>query len=89
MQGGARWADALAKEWAMTKGKLKRFEIKADWKRYGSAAGPIRNQQMLDWVLIWSWPSRAAQAPPAWSRWRARPACVSSSHEALRSDVGC
>jgi hypothetical protein len=49
MQGGARGADALAKEWAMTKADLKCFEIKADWKRYGSAAGPIRNQQMLDW----------------------------------------
>jgi hypothetical protein len=46
MQGGARGADALAKEWAMTKADL---EIKADWKKYGPAAGPIRNQQMLDW----------------------------------------
>jgi YspA, cpYpsA-related SLOG family len=49
MQGGARGADALAKEWAMTKGDLKRFEIKANWRKYGPAAGPIRNQQMLDW----------------------------------------
>ena len=49
MQGGARGADALAKEWAMTKGDLKCFEIKADWKKYGPAAGPIRNQQMLEW----------------------------------------
>jgi hypothetical protein len=33
----------------MTKGDLKRFEIKANWRKYGPAAGPIRNQQMLDW----------------------------------------
>jgi hypothetical protein len=50
MQGGARGADALAKEWAMTKGDLKRFEIKANWRKSGPAAGPIRNQQMLDWL---------------------------------------
>jgi YspA, cpYpsA-related SLOG family len=49
MQGGARGADALAKDWAMTHPDIKRFEIKADWKRYGNAAGPIRNQRMLEW----------------------------------------
>ena len=49
MQGGARGADALAKEWAMTHPDIKRFEIKDNWRKYGPAAGPIRNQQMLDW----------------------------------------
>jgi hypothetical protein len=73
----------------MTHPDIKRFEIEANWKKYGAPAGPIRNQQMLDWVLIWSWRSRAAQAPPAWSRWRARPAYRSSSREALRPDVWC
>jgi SLOG family YspA-like protein len=49
MLGGARGADALAKQWAMTKADRKCFEIKANWRKYGPAAGPIRNQQMLDW----------------------------------------
>jgi hypothetical protein len=49
MRGGARGADALAKDWAMTQPDIVRFECKADWKRYGPAAGPIRNQRMLDW----------------------------------------
>jgi hypothetical protein len=49
MRGGARGADALAKDWAMTHPDIVRFECKADWKRYGPAAGPIRNQRMLDW----------------------------------------
>src|ERR1700730_8178645 len=49
MQGGARGADALAKQWAKTHPDIKRWEFKVDWKRYGPAAGPIRNQRMLDW----------------------------------------
>jgi len=49
MQGGARGADALAKEWAMTHPDIKRFEIEANWKKYGAPAGPIRNQQILAW----------------------------------------
>ena len=74
----------------MTKGDLKRFEIKADWKRYGSPP-PARSEigRCSTGVLISLWRSRAAQEPPAWSRWRVLPACGSSSHEALRSDVWC
>jgi hypothetical protein len=49
MQGGARGADALAKDWAMTKAEIKLFEYRADWKCYGNAAGPVRNQRMLEW----------------------------------------
>jgi hypothetical protein len=49
VQGGARGADALAKDWAKTHPDIKRWEFKADWKKYGPAAGPIRNQRMLDW----------------------------------------
>jgi hypothetical protein len=49
MQGGARGADALAKDWAMTHPDIVRFECKPDWKKFGAAAGPIRNQRMLEW----------------------------------------
>lgn len=61
MQGGnatwvvdeKRWigADYLAKCWAHTKSDLsgKRYECKAQWERFGKAAGPIRNTRMLQW----------------------------------------
>ena len=49
MQGGARGADALAKDWAKTHPEIARWEYKAEWKKYGPAAGPIRNERMLEW----------------------------------------
>lgn len=49
MQGGATGADRLAKEWATTKPEIKRFMCTANWEAHGNAAGPIRNQRMLDW----------------------------------------
>lgn len=42
-----RGADMLAQEWATARGVHARA-YPADWRRYGRAAGPIRNQQMLD-----------------------------------------
>lgn len=45
--GMARGADALAYGWARFWG-LSVDEFPADWKLHGRAAGPIRNQQMLD-----------------------------------------
>lgn len=47
IQGGAFGADALASEWAYKRDVLER-QFPADWKRHGRAAGPIRNQQMLE-----------------------------------------
>lgn len=49
MQGGARGADALAAEWGRTKSGIQRYACKADWEKYGRAAGPIRNKRMLEW----------------------------------------
>jgi len=46
-QGGARGADNLAKLWASLRG-VRCIEYPADWATHGKAAGPIRNQQMLD-----------------------------------------
>lgn len=47
IQGGAFGADACASEWAYKRNVLER-QFPADWKTHGRAAGPIRNQQMLD-----------------------------------------
>lgn len=49
LHGAATGADLSAKEWAMTKPGIKRFKSKADWKKHGPAAGPIRNSHMLTW----------------------------------------
>lgn len=47
IQGGAKGADSLADQWSHLYG-VASLEFKADWKTHGKAAGPIRNQQMLD-----------------------------------------
>lgn len=47
VHGNANGADALAKEWASSRGLLQRWWA-ADWKTHGNGAGPIRNQKMLD-----------------------------------------
>ena len=47
IQGGARGADRIAYEWAV-ENNIPWKEFEADWKLDGRAAGPIRNQRMLD-----------------------------------------
>lgn len=47
IEGGARGADALAKEIAEERNIPVR-EYPAQWSRYGKRAGPIRNQTMID-----------------------------------------
>lgn len=52
ISGGATGADAIAEEWARANIK-KRNGVSfrgfdADWKKHGKAAGPIRNQAMID-----------------------------------------
>ncbi len=51
--GDAKGADCLAKAWVKTIYRDRFWEnhckeYKADWATHGKAAGPIRNQQMLD-----------------------------------------
>lgn len=49
VEGGARGADSLAKDYALERG-LDLVEFKADWKQYGRAAGPKRNDEMVDYI---------------------------------------
>jgi hypothetical protein len=51
--GDAKGADFLTRVWLkrmFRRGYAEKYyqEFKADWKKHGPAAGPIRNQQMLD-----------------------------------------
>jgi len=47
IEGEGRGADRIARDLAILLG-FNILPFPADWKRYGKAAGPIRNQQMLD-----------------------------------------
>lgn len=46
IHGQARGADRIASGWATWKG-LNQLSFPANWPAYGSAAGPIRNNEML------------------------------------------
>lgn len=48
--GGARGADTLAGEWGKRKG-LPVLRVDANWDYYDKAAGPIRNQWMIDFAF--------------------------------------
>lgn len=47
IEGQAPGADLMSREWAESR-VLPVHPFPADWNRYGKAAGPKRNQQMLD-----------------------------------------
>jgi hypothetical protein len=47
IHGGANGADSIAGDLAEFR-EIKVLVFRADWSKYGRAAGPIRNQQMLD-----------------------------------------
>jgi len=47
IQGGQTGADSLAKTWA-EENAFQYETFKADWDKHGKAAGPIRNQEMID-----------------------------------------
>lgn len=47
IEGGATGADRLARQWAQENDvPIQTFE--AEWEKYGKAAGPKRNEQMLE-----------------------------------------
>lgn len=45
--GGAPGADFLAHSWAL-RADVKRTAVFANWRKHGKAAGPMRNQKMVD-----------------------------------------
>ena len=47
IHGAASGADQLARDWALHNQVLIR-QFPADWAKHGKAAGPMRNQRMLD-----------------------------------------
>ena len=47
IEGGATGADALARKWAFAS-DIACDTYKADWTSHGKAAGPLRNQRMID-----------------------------------------
>lgn len=48
IQGGASGADALARQWCGKQSSVHMINEPADWHTHGRAAGPIRNQRMID-----------------------------------------
>lgn len=69
--GGADGADKLAEAWAVARG-VPCLVIHPDWKQYGKAAGPMRNQEIIancDEVLAyWDGKSKGTQHALAWAR---------------------
>lgn len=47
IDGAANGADQLASEWAEVFG-VPNLRFPADWRKHGRAAGPLRNQRMID-----------------------------------------
>ena len=47
ISGGAKGADTLAKHYAQ-ENNLQMIEYKADWKKFGRAAGVIRNKTIIE-----------------------------------------
>jgi len=47
IEGGATGADRHAKSWAISR-RVPGREFRANWAKHGKAAGPLRNQRMLD-----------------------------------------
>lgn len=49
VSGSAKGGDALGEQYAEDNG-YSIVQFKPDWKKYGRAAGPIRNKQMVDYI---------------------------------------
>lgn len=68
IEGGANGVDTMAKEWAAARG-IQVVEIKAEWGRYGRAAGPKRNDAMTAYtaehggsaIYIWDGESKGTR----------------------------
>lgn len=63
IHGGCTGADTVAQCWAEARGVHQNIH-EADWQRHGRAAGPIRNQAMVDSKpdLVLAFPGRRGTA---------------------------
>jgi len=65
VSGGANGVDALAKRLA-EEYKLKYTEFPADWNKHGKAAGPIRNEQIMQYtdkvIAFWNGESKGTMS---------------------------
>lgn len=63
VSGGAPGVDALGEQWAKSAG-VPVVKFPADWRTYGKAAGPIRNEQMAKYadalILVWDGKSKGS-----------------------------
>jgi hypothetical protein len=50
VSGGAKGADALAERYAREVLKIEPTVFRADWKRWGKRAGPLRNQKIWEYA---------------------------------------
>ena len=61
VSGGAKGVDQMGEEWA-ERNSIPVKQFKADWKTYGRAAGPKRNEQMAEYaealLAIWDGQSK-------------------------------
>ncbi len=48
IHGAAKGADSAAGRWAQANRGCGEMRFPANWKKHGKAAGPIRNQRMID-----------------------------------------
>lgn len=64
IEGGAKGVDTIAREWAQ-KRPITVTEYKANWAKFGKAAGPIRNKTMADnadaLIAVWDGESRGTK----------------------------
>lgn len=60
VSGKAKGADRLGEQYAL-ENNISIKEFRADWKKYGRGAGPIRNKEMADYadVLIAFWDQKS------------------------------
>lgn len=65
ISGGAKGADSLAEKYSNEILKRKPIIFKAEWKRYGRAAGAIRNKQIVkacdELVAFWDGESKGTK----------------------------
>jgi len=64
VSGGSRGIDLLGEDWAKQM-KLPKTRFTANWKRFGQAAGPLRNSDMSEYadalIAIWDGKSKGTE----------------------------